>query len=52
MRDDSIIALIENMPQMKDISCGKTSNNWIQKLIPYFGRNIESVYIESLCHFK
>jgi hypothetical protein len=57
MREDSIIALIQNMPQIKDIAeVEEIDYDWylfpeqlisIQELIPHFGRNIRSLSINS-----
>jgi hypothetical protein len=44
MREDSIIALIQNMPQIKDIVFDINSFS-IRKFIPYFGHNIRSLSI-------
>jgi hypothetical protein len=45
MKINSIIALILNMPQIKDIGfCLKNSFNFRQ-LLPYFGQNIRSLFI-------
>jgi hypothetical protein len=45
LSEDSIIALLQNMPQIKDIRFYSYSlnRNSIRELIPYFGRNIRSL---------
>jgi hypothetical protein len=50
MRDDSIIALIQNMPQIKDIGfCITLLNNIsITNICPYFGHNIRSLYMKDI----
>jgi hypothetical protein len=49
IREDSIIALMQNMPQIKDINfCGNINEISIRELIPYFGHNIRSLYIRAI----
>jgi hypothetical protein len=52
IKEDSIIALMQNMPQIKDINfCGNINEISIRKLIPYFGHNIRSLYIRAIDDF-
>jgi hypothetical protein len=52
MRDDSIIALIQNMPQIKDIGFYSTFSNNISitNICPHFGHNIRSLYMKDILH--
>jgi hypothetical protein len=53
MREDAITALIQNMPQMKDINFSDNFNDndneiSIRELIPHFGQNVRSLYIRGI----